>query len=157
MRLSAVVWTLVVSVVFAGRVCAQTFTPGELRATAVMADAQVTADALRRRVDAPTLTPRPTLTPTDTPAPTSTATVWPTATDTPAPLPTATPTMASTSTSVAMAAPVATPKPTPTVAQSSDRTATYLMAAVVVGLVVVAVWALLFRPQSFVFPNRPRR
>ena len=52
----------------------QTFTPGELRATAVMANAQVSADAQRRRIDAPTSTPRPTLTPTDTPAPTNTRT-----------------------------------------------------------------------------------
>lgn len=71
MKLSVVVYALVVCLAFAGRVCAQTYTPGELAATRVVADAQARADALRRRIDAPTATPVPTELPTEIPTATA--------------------------------------------------------------------------------------
>ena len=57
---------------FGGAVVAQTLTPGELNATSVVGQAQVRADATRRKLDAPTATPVPTRTPTNTPEPTYT-------------------------------------------------------------------------------------
>lgn len=90
-----------VCLAFPQRASAQTLTPGELRATAVVAGAQDRADAIRRRLDAPTSTPRPTLTPTGTPAPTNTNT-------TTAPAPTSPPTAARAVATIAlMSAPTA--------------------------------------------------
>lgn len=73
---------VVVYAAFSERALAQTYTPGELRATAIVAGAQDRADAIRRQLDAPTLTPRPTLAPTDTPVPTNTSTPSPAPTET---------------------------------------------------------------------------
>jgi len=145
MKFSVVVCALVVCLAFAGRVCAQTYTPGELRATAIVTNAQVTADAQRRRVDAPTATPLP-------PTATSTPTVPPTLTSTPSP--TAFYYIYIATVVDRMFGP--TPIPTPA-AQKEDRTAIYVVAGIVVLIVIVAVWALLFRPQVFILPNRPRR
>lgn len=82
MKLFVVACAVLVCSAFTQRVSAQTYTPGELRATAIVANAQVTADAQRRRLDAPTLTPRPTLIPSETSMPTSTEMLQPTATET---------------------------------------------------------------------------
>jgi len=92
-----VVVLLLVALLFAQPVQAQTFTPGELAATVEVAKAQERADALRRRLDAPTSTPRPTLTPTNTPTETPTRTL------TPSPSPSVTP------------SPTGTPQPVPTI------------------------------------------
>lgn len=100
-----------VCLAFPQRASAQTLTPGELRATAVVAGAQDRADAIRRRLDAPTSTPRPTLIPTDTPAPTNTNTPTVAPTTTTAPAPTSTPTAARAVATVAlMSAPTAPPQ-----------------------------------------------
>lgn len=158
MKLSVVVCALVVCVAFAGRVCAQTYTPGELAATAEVARAQARADELRRRIDAPTRTPVPTVTPVPTAIPTETP--LPTATSTPTVQPTMTSTPVPTAVNYIATAVdrVFGPTPIPPRAeQKEDRTAIYVIAGVVVLVVIVAVWVLLFRPQVFMLPNRPRR
>lgn len=93
MKLVAALCAILVCGALAECVRAQTYTPGELRATKVVADAQDRADAIRRRLDAPTLTPVPTRTPTETPTPTatSTPTAQPIATTTSVPSATGTP------------------------------------------------------------------
>lgn len=158
MRFSAAVCALIVCLAFAGRVCAQTYTPGELAATSVVAEAQEKADAIRRRIDAPTRTPIPTATlvptaiPTETPLPpaTSTPTVPPTLTS--APSPTAVHYIAT------VMGRVFGPTPIPvTPERHEDRTAIYVGAGVVILAIVIAVWVLLFRPQVFILPNKPRR
>lgn len=158
MKFSAVVWSLVVCVAFAGRVCAQTYTPGELAATAEVAKAQARADEIRRRMDAPTRTPVPTAIPTQTPTPTESP--LPSATSTPIVLPTLTSTPSPTAVHY-----IATvmgrmfgPTPIPvTPERHEDRTVIYVIAGAVILVVVIAVWALLFRPQVFILPNKPRR
>lgn len=142
--------------VIVAQIDAPTYTPGELAATAVVAKSQATADAIRLRIDAPTATPTPSRTPTDTPTPSPTAVPLPTATDTPAPAPTGTSVPTSASTSAPMVTPVAMPTPMPMAASSSDRTARYILAGLVVAIVIAAVWVFLFRPQVFILPNRRR-
>ena len=113
MKISAIVCVLIVCATFAGRVSAQTYTPGELRATAIMANAQVIADAQRRRTDAPTSTPRPTPTETETPEPTATRT--PTGMPTETATPTMVPTVTQMATASATVQPTATPVPAATI------------------------------------------
>ena len=132
---------LAVCVTFANRASAQTFTPGELRATAVMANAQVSADAQRRRIDAPTSTPRPTLTPTDTPAPTNTRTPSPVPTETTSPT---TPAPANAPTSTQAVATIARMSAPTAQAEAPKRGADVGQAALILVLGVVAIAGLAF-------------
>lgn len=158
MRFSAVVCSLIVCVAFAGHVCAQTYTPGELAATAEVAKAQARADELRRRIDAPTATPVPTRTPVPTVTPTETPSPIPTSTPTVPPTMTWTPVPTAVNYIATAVDRVFGPTPTPTKAeQHEDRTAIYVIAGFVILAVGFALWALLFRPQVFILPNRPRR
>lgn len=144
MRFSVVLCVLLVYAAFSERALAQTYTPGELRATAIVAGAQDRADAIRRRLDAPTLTPRPTLTATDTPAPTNTSTPSPAPTETtkpttPAPMdaPTATQVVA---TITLMSAPTAQ-----TEAPKSGADVGQAALILVLGLVTMAGFVALYR------------
>lgn len=144
MRFSVVLCALLVYAAFSEHVLAQTFTPGELRATAIVAGAQDRADAIRRQLDAPTLTPRPTLTATDTPSPTNTSTPSPVPTETtkpttPAPMnaPTSTQVVATITLMSAPTAQIEAPK------QGADVGQAALI--LVLGIVTIAGLMILYR------------
>jgi len=142
MKFSVVVCSLIVCVAFAGRVCAQTYTPGELAATAEVAKAQARADELRRRIDAPTRTPVPTVAPTETPTPTETP--LPTETSTPVSVATATLQPTASATTVAEPQTIQRPELPPTqpdpLAAKLERSVPFLVfiALVVIGSIVAS-------------------
>jgi cytoskeletal protein RodZ len=129
-----VVVLLLAVLLLAQPVQAQTLTPGQFAATSVVANAQEKADAIRRRLDAPTSTPRPTLTPTNTPTETPTRT----------PIPSVTPRPTETQRPTQTVAPVATvTKDVPT-QPVGDVSAWNLIWRVTLGTVafVVFAWAM---------------
>lgn len=125
----------------------QAQTIGELRATAIVATAQVRAAIVQMTADAPTPTPAPTRTPTETPAPTSTPT--PTST----PLPTSTPTPDTRMTVVYRSLERLTeplPSATPLVASNAARPKSQpdyaqAVALAVLGVIAIAGITLLYR------------
>lgn len=152
MKLVAALCAILVCASFAGRVRAQTYTPGELRATKVVADAQDRADAIRRRMDAPTLTPVPTPTETETPLPTATPT------PTLAPIATKTVAPSATNTQIVVIQTIQiTVQVTIQTAPEKKADGASNVGLVIVGtLLFVLIFGavVLFRPQTYMLPFR---
>lgn len=166
MKFSVVVCVLVVCVAFAGRVWAQcedyAACAGQradaqaklsewYRATAVAVaeerQAIATGRAYERKM---ALTATEAARPTRTPMPTATSTQIVVIVQVVQTIQVTVPAAAV----QAVAAPSNTPA---TQATTSDRSMIYILGGIVILLVLVSVVVMLFRPQTFVLPNRPRR
>lgn len=137
MKFIVALCAILVCAAFAGHASAQSLTPGELAATSVVADAQAKADAIRRRMDAPTRTPVPTVIPTETEAPPATAT------PTLAPV-TETPTPSATSTQAATASATLQATATPVPAGAVKRDPMTLLGILIMFGILIGLGAAVF-------------